>query len=111
MKHLKTFNESTEIGEDDAQEWAIFAGLSGGFGGANYKETFTGSRKDAENQAYQLAVEEYESHEGLHGLRTISDIMDEDEVEEDEAEQIYNDEKEGWLEYYVEPFDSYKDYE
>jgi hypothetical protein len=105
MKHIKKFNESFE-----SEKWALFAGLSGGFGGANFKEFFEGSRSDAERSAYQLAVEEYESYADSHGLRTTSDIMEEDGVEEDEAEEIYNEEMEGWLDYYVEEFDSKKDY-
>jgi hypothetical protein len=111
MKHLKKFNESIELGKDDAQKWAIYSGLGGGFGGAHFKEVFTGSREEAEKTAYQLAIEEYESYEGLHGLRTTSDIMEEDEVDEDEAEEIYNQEREDWLDYYVKPYDPTKDYE
>jgi len=107
MKHLKTFNENLE----DTDKWAIFAGLGGGFGGANFKEIFMGSKEDAESVAYEFASLDYDQYDGMHGLRSISDIMEEDGVEEDEAEEIYNEEREGWLEYYVEPYDPTKDYD
>ena len=112
MKHLKKFNEINEFGKDDSHKWAIYAGISGGFGGANFKESFEGSKSEAESHAYQLAVEEYESYVGLHGLRTTDQIMEEDDIEdESEAESIYNEEMEGWLDYWVEPYDENKDYE
>lgn len=51
------------------QKYNIYAGLGGGFGGASYQGTGDfKSLADAENEAYQLAVEEYESYSGCHGL-------------------------------------------
>jgi hypothetical protein len=92
-----------------SQRWAIFAGLGGGFGGANFTgEIFTGTREQAESRAYGAAQEEYEQYEGNHGLRSSSDIMDEDGVDEEEAEQIRNEEMESWLDYWVEPYDPSK---
>jgi len=80
----------------------IYAGLSGGFGGAKYIETLEfESRDDAEQYAYDCAVECYESYEGSHGLRTFDEIMEEEDVEEDEAIDIYNEEMEDWLEYFA----------
>ena len=91
------------------EKWAIFAGLGGGFGGANFTgEIFTGTREQAENRAYGAAQEEYDSYEGLHGLRDVQMIMDEDGVDEEEAEQIRNDEMESWLDYWVEPYNPSK---
>lgn len=133
MKYLKKFNEIKMFGDSDDSEydgpmvpsswkeasddreeevnnkWAIFAGLGGGFGGANFTgEVFTGTKEQAENRAYGAAQEEYDSYEGLHGLRDTQMIMDEDGVDEDEAEQIRNEEMESWLDYWVEPFDPSK---
>jgi hypothetical protein len=133
MKHLKKFNEIKMFGDSDDSEydvpmvpsswretsdgneevvnnkWAIFAGLGGGFGGANFTgEVFTGTKEQAESRAYGAAQEEYDSYEGLHGLRDTQMIMDEDGVDEDEAEQIRNEEMESWLDYWVEPFDPSK---
>jgi len=56
----------------------IYAGLGGSFGGATYQGTGDfNSIESAEEMAYQCAVEEYEITE------------------------MYNDEKESWMEYYV----------
>ena len=95
MKHLKNFNESA------VEKWKIYAGLSGGFGGANFIKVVTCSRNNAESQAYQEAVEIYESYVGSGGLRTEDEIMEDDGVDEVEARYIYNEEMEGWLDYYV----------
>ena len=67
------------------------------------------TREEAEKEAYYSAIEKYESYDGLHGLRTVDDIMEEDEIDQDEAEQVYNDERESWLEYYVKPDDGKED--
>jgi hypothetical protein len=100
MKNIKLFEEfSTQ------ERWKIYAGLGGGFGGANYIKTITGTKQEAEAEAYQEAINSYESYEGSGGLRTISDIMEEDGVDEEEAEEIYNDERESWLDYWVEEDD------
>ena len=48
------------------QKYIIYAGLGGSFGGATYRGTGDfKSLADAENEAYQLAVEEYESENGI----------------------------------------------
>lgn len=65
----------------------------------------------ANNWAYQEAINEYESYEGLHGIRSYSDICAEDFIEDemtnedyDEAEEIYQEEKENAISYGVTPF-------
>lgn len=95
MKYIKIFEDFSKL------TWDIFAGLGGGFGGAKLIKRFVGTREEAEREAYLFAVEDYESYEGLHGLRSVKDIMEEDNVDESEAEMIYNDEMESWLDYYV----------
>lgn len=83
--------------------YRIFAGLGGGFGGANEVDVLENtSRAEAEDYAYELALQEYEMYDGLHGLRTVDDIIDKEGVDEREAYEIYNEERESWLEYYVE---------
>lgn len=81
----------------------IFAGLSGSFGGAYYQETtdFLDEHRASE-YAYGLARQDYESYEGLHGVMCIDDIMEEERVDEEEAYQIYEEEVENWIDYYVE---------
>lgn len=101
MKHLKRFNESTQY----SGYYIIGWGLSGGFGGANNYEVIKAiSLEEADKEAYQRAIQEYEQYEGMHGLRSVDDIMEEDDVDYDEAEEIYNEEREGWLDYSAEPY-------
>ena len=53
-------------------DWVLFAGLSGGFGGAiPLRLEKDISKDDAEKLAYQLAIEEYENYEGMYGLRDV----------------------------------------
>lgn len=56
------------------------------------------SESDADDAAYELACKEYDSRP----LRTVADIMIEDELSEDEATNIYNDEREDGIEWWAE---------
>lgn len=85
------------------KKYKIYAGLGGGFGGAEYIETVKfNSLIEAEDYALDVAVEIYESYVGNYGLRTIDEIIEEDEVDFDEAVDIYNEEMHNWIEYYAE---------
>lgn len=96
--------------------YEIYAGLGGGFGGAQYQctEQFE-CKEDAEEKAYWLAKEEYESMEGLNGLESYEDALNEareqegDDCSEDEikdlADEIYNEYVENWIEYWAEEVD------
>ena len=59
-------------------KFKIYAGLSGGFGGAHYHCTdeFI-DHADAERYARELAMEEYESYGGYHGLYTWDSMRQE----------------------------------
>ena len=68
-------------------------------------------QKEADDIAYESAVEDYESYEGLHGIRDVADIaVDDYDVEGDEIpdelyDQIYQDyldERESQLDYWAE---------
>ena len=85
-------------------KYNIYAGLSGQFGGPVYIGTGDFSNYDsAIDYAYQMAIEEYESYEGYHGIMSWYDIAREEnlDVNEDieEIDSIYNEEREQWLEY------------
>ena len=91
------------------KKFRIFAGLEGGFGGPNYVKTcLYKNKEDAEQDAYQYAIEEYESYAGLHGIRSLNDIAEEEDLDLDderdlkEAEEIYNEDLESWIDFYVE---------
>lgn len=92
------------------KQYKIYAGLGGGFGGAQHLETAQfANESDANDYAYQLALQEYQSYEGMHGLYEFADIyenptdfgLDED-CTEDEAHEAYLQEVESWIEYWVE---------
>ena len=60
------------------RKYEIYAGMGGGFGGAQYHGIYEFSTaKEAERYAYDLAWDEYQSYEGSHG------ILSRDEVYED----------------------------
>ena len=83
--------------------YKIYYGLGGGFGGPGDPELARlPDDKTAENLAYELACQEYDSYDGLHGLRNVEMIMEEEDCDEATAEEIYEEEREGWLDYWVE---------
>jgi len=94
-------------------KFKIFSGLGGGFGGAKEHDEIMefDNEEEAELFAYQEASEEYEGFNGLYGLRTVEEIMNEDGVNEEEAEETYNEEKEDWLDFWVEEVEEIKDSE
>lgn len=61
------------------------------------------SELDADTAAYDLACEEYNKRP----LRTVEEIMDEDEVSEDIAADIYADEREENIEWYADPVNGF----
>ena len=91
------------------KKYLLKYGLGGGFGGATsgVVEEFK-NESDAIDEAWRLACEEYESYAGLHGIRDYEQIMEEDEVDEDEAEDIFNEERESWIDYDAIIFDEKK---
>lgn len=96
------------------KQFNIYAGLGGGFGGASYRGTGEfKSFADAEQEAYELAVEEYQSYEGYHGILSWHDVADENNLDyfedSDEIDEIYNEELESWLDYYAIPTDEDED--
>lgn len=103
-------------------KYNLYAGLSGGFGGADYMGTYEFDNiEKATNEAYLLACEVYESYEGYHGIMSWEECRealiesyyeendDDDEhsyePEEEEVNIYYIEEKEGWLSYYAVPAD------
>ena len=98
------------VNRSKLKEYNIYSGLGGGFGGASYQyTTLCESAEDAEKEAYESAVEGYQSYEGFNSIPTWSDSLDaameenpgvpEDELHEI-ADEIYNSIMEEWIEYY-----------
>jgi hypothetical protein len=97
--------EEIDVNSQEVKKWAIFAGLGGGFGGSSFECFETCAYEEAQSIAYEKACDSYESYVGMYGLRELSTIMEEDGVDEEEAGEIYNEEREGWLDYHVEEYD------
>lgn len=90
-------------------KFEIYAGLGGGFGGANYVETIeANTREEAEEYARQCAIDDYESYEGSHGILSRDNVFEDliesfgEEPLEEDVDLRYMEEVEGWITYYVE---------
>ena len=81
--------------------------------GDNEDYIIAASEKEACDIAYEAAIEDYESFEGLHGIRGMAEIAEEDfELELDQLEystgdyiaieEAYIEEREGQLNYWAE---------
>ena len=80
--------------------------------GDNEDYIITASEKEANDIAYENAIEDYEMYEGLHGIRGIEDIAiddydlsEEDDIPDELYDQIYMDyldERESQLDYWAE---------
>ena len=95
-------------------KFKIYAGLSGGFGGARYCGVYECADKDeAETYAREQAVEEYESYGGYHGLYTWDSMRQEiaddeydgdiEQVDPEDVDMRLMEEVEGWLTYKIIP--------
>ena len=90
-------------------KYNLYAGLSGGFGGATYVGTYEFDNiEEATNEAYLLACEVYESYEGCHGILSWEECEAEllesgEDFDEEDVNLYYMEEKEGWLSYYAIP--------
>lgn len=87
-------------------KYNIYAGLGGSFGGAAYQGTGEFSDEDSATRcAYELAVEEYQSYEGYHGILDWDDVAEQEELDPEEdgkaVDAAYQEEIESWIEYYA----------
>lgn len=61
------------------------------------------TKEAAEEYAFDCACDDYESYLGMYGLRTIEEIMKQDEIDDEEvAGEIFDEERASWLDYRVE---------
>lgn len=93
-------------------KYRLYAGLGGGFGGAEYHGTRDfKDEEEAMQAAHDLAVEEYQSYEELHSVMDWAEcekecreegLFTEDMCEDTIGRWIddrYNEEIESWIEY------------
>jgi hypothetical protein len=82
--------------------YKIYFGLGGGYGGARYDSTEEfDNEEEAEEYAYERACETFESYNGLYGLQTVEEIMKEEGVDEEYAEEMWNEQRDNWVDYRV----------
>lgn len=84
-------------------KFKITYGLGGGFNTEDCEEVEAKDLAAASMLAWEMACQTYDSYAGLHGLRDAGQIMEEDGVDEEEAEEIFREEREGWLDYSAVP--------
>lgn len=95
-----------------SQLYNLYSGMGGGFGGMTFSDqVLCDSQEEAESEAYQLAVEEYESYAGYHGIRSEEEVQEEycedngvseEDLTEDDRTEIhclYIEEVESWIEW------------
>lgn len=59
------------------QKYEIYAGMGGGFGGAQLHGVYEfSSAQEAERYAYDLAFDEYQSYEGSHGILSWDEVYE-----------------------------------
>lgn len=59
------------------RKYEIYAGMGGGFGGAQYHGIYEfSSAQEAERYAYDLAFDEYRSYEGSHGILSWDEVYE-----------------------------------
>jgi hypothetical protein len=85
-------------------KYKIYAGLGGGFGGANYiRTTEETTFKEASNEAYHEACEIYESYSGTHGLFDREEALEEDpDLTDEDLDIMYEEYRESWIQYWIE---------
>lgn len=80
--------------------WIRFASINS-LDSCEWEETECADMEAAEKEAWERACEDYESYVGLYGIREAATIMEEDDVDEEQAEQTFLDERESCLNYEV----------
>ena len=85
--------------------YKIKYGLGGGFGGARDSEILDCENlEEAEAAAYDMAVEYASMYEGSYGLPDYDKIMEREGCSEEEANDIYHEELENWIDYSAEEY-------
>ena len=59
------------------------------------------SEEEADYLAWSLVCEQYESYVGSYGIRYEETIMEEEDCSYEDAEEIFKDERESWVDYWI----------
>lgn len=90
---------------EELKYWKIYAGLNGGFGGATYQFTTEEpmTMDEAETLAYEEACTYYDSHSNDNSLFNYEEALEENpEATEEELDEMYQEDLESWVDYWVE---------
>lgn len=86
-------------------KYIIQYGIGGGFNNTDNYLVIEAENEDiASSKAYYEACDIYDRYLGTGGLRDVGEIMEDENCSEDEATEIFNDEREDWIDYSVELF-------
>lgn len=92
-------------------DYNIYAGLGGGYGGATYKGTLRNvTEKEAYDCAYQMASEEYDSYSDVGGY-SWEEMLEDANGDEDAAREIENENRESWIDYWAVQVDEDEDFD
>ena len=82
-------------------KYQISYGMGGGFGGlGDWEDCDAITLTMAEEDAYQMALDNYDSYDGSYGLQTVQDIMAENsDYDEETAQEAWEYERESWIVY------------
>lgn len=91
-------------------KFELFAGMGGSLGGAQSCGIYEYDNiEEADQAAYELAVEEYQSYEGLHGIPSYEEVYEsyieqygDEDLDEEIVREYYIEEIESWIVYYAE---------
>lgn len=98
--------------EKKFKEFWVFGGMGAGFGGPHFLGTVEGKGVDdseVQEDAWTLAVEDYECYAGLHGILSWDEVKEDLEesfggpVDDEEVDEAYNEEVSSWVSYWVIP--------
>lgn len=94
------------------RDYNIYAGMSGGFGGASYVRTLKDVTENEANEwAYQTAIEIFEGYIGLHGIMSYEEAFEEADGDDNVAYELIQEEAERWIECWVVPIEEDDDYD
>ena len=85
-------------------------GMGGGFDERYHEVVMAENLEEASDMAYDMAREEFENYAGDHGIPDLDQIAEENDLDLskkydlEEAEQMYNEEREGWIDYWAKPY-------
>ena len=88
--------------------YIIMYGMGGGFNQRYHEVVKAKNLEEASDLAYEMACEEYGCYSGSHGISSLSEIAEENDLDpiddNDEIDEIYNEEREGWIDHWAKPY-------